>query len=629
MSTSLLLGWILLPPLAGAVLIALIHLLLIPVRPPRALYTFIALAGTGISALAALAVGYESLVHAQTPALSLFNWLDAGMFSVSMSLSADALTSAMLLFVAPVGFLIHVYATGYMRDETDYARFFALFNLFMFFMLLLILADNPVMMFVGWEGVGFCSYALISFYFEDRANVKAGSKAFILNRIGDFGFLSALMLLFVAIGEHGFTFAAIEMHLHEIPAAQLNLIAALLFVGAMGKSAQIPLYVWLPDAMAGPTPVSALIHAATMVTAGVYMVARFSPLYSMTEEIGLFIGYVGAFSALLAALIATRQNDIKKILAYSTMSQLGYMFMAAGLGGYSFAIFHVFTHAFFKALLFMGAGALIIAMHHEQDITKMGGLKKQMPLLFGMMLVATLAISAIPPFAGFFSKDAIMAHLFASGNYPIYLMALFTSALTAYYMFRLLFFVFFGRQQHAVHSVPASMLWPMGILAIFSLGAGFFNLGEFFGGTAPFSAWLGLSDTRFAVSHSSEMLLMTGNTLLIAAAIALAYRRYGAPDALRRDRSESFVAKVIAAKFYVDELYDRLFVRPLYRLSDFFDEQINHNAIDRNIHKAASGYLRVGEMLKFFHNGNVRYYALYMSMGVSALMLYLYIVLEV
>ena len=629
MSASVLLGFILLPPLAGALAIALTHLVLFPSRPPRWFYTLLALSGTGISALCALLAGLDNLLFGITHALALFTWLDAGSFSIGMHLRADALTSAMLLFVAPVGFLIHVYATGYMKDEPDYARFFALFNLFMFFMLLLILADNPIMMFIGWEGVGLCSYALISFYFEDRANVRAGNKAFILNRIGDFGFLSALMLLFVAIGGHGFSFGAIEAHLHEIPDAQLNLIAFLLFVGAMGKSAQIPLYVWLPDAMAGPTPVSALIHAATMVTAGVYMVARFAPLYTMTEEIGLFIGYIGALSALLAAVIATKQNDIKKILAYSTMSQLGYMFMAAGLGGYSYAIFHVFTHAFFKALLFMGAGAVIVALHHEQDITKMGGLRKQMPLLFGMMLAATLAISAIAPFAGFFSKDAIMAHLFASGNYGIYLIALWTSAMTAYYMFRLLFYVFYGKAQHEPHRVPASMLWPMGVLAFFSVTAGFFNLGEFFGGSAPFSAWLNLPDLHYAIPHSTELFLILGNTLLIVTAIVLAYMHYGAPTAPRRDETEGVLAKLIVRKFYVDELYERLFVRPLLRLSELLDHAVNHTVIDKNIHRLASAYVGMGERLKRFHNGNVRFYALYMSLGVSVLMLYLFIVLEV
>ena len=530
----------------------------------------------------------------------------------------------MLLFVAPVGFLIHVYATGYMRNDPGYARFFAWFNLFMFFMLLLILADNPVMMFVGWEGVGLCSYALIGFYFEERANVRAGNKAFILNRIGDFGFLSALMLLFVAIGSHGFTFEAIEAHLHEIPASMTALIAALLFVGAMGKSAQIPLYVWLPDAMAGPTPVSALIHAATMVTAGVYMVARFSPLYALSADVGLLIAYVGAFSALLAALIATRQNDIKKILAYSTMSQLGYMFMAAGLGGYSLAIFHVFTHAFFKALLFMGAGAVILAMHHEQDITKMGGLGKKMPLLFGMMLIATLALSAVPPFAGFISKDAIMGQLFASGHYGIYFIALVTSALTAFYMFRLLFYVFFGNEKHDVAAVPASMMLPMGVLAFFSVVAGAFNLPALLGGSEQFSHWLKLADARPHLAHSAEIMLIALNLLLTASAVTVAWLRYGAQNAARSDDNATPFMRAVAGKFYVDEAYAALFVRPLQRLSDRCDLSINTEAIDRNIHRVAAAYVALGNRMKVFHSGNIRHYALYMMVGVSLFLLYLY-----
>ena len=622
--TDSMLAWVLLPSLFSAAAIASVRIWFLNARIPQSFYTLTALLGPGISALFALIIAYHNFFDQTVLHTSLFQWLDIGDFTVALSLQADALTSAMLLFVAPVGFLIHIYAVGYMKNDDGYARFFAWFNLFMFFMLLLILADNPVVMFIGWEGVGLCSYALIGFYFKERENVRAGNKAFILNRIGDFGFLSALMLLFVAIGSHGFTFEAIESHLHEISSSQLILIAALLFVGAMGKSAQIPLYVWLPDAMAGPTPVSALIHAATMVTAGVYMVARFAPLYEITVDVGMFITYIGAFSALLAALIATRQNDIKKILAYSTMSQLGYMFMAAGLGGYSLAIFHVFSHAFFKALLFMGAGAVIIAMHHEQDITKMGGLKKRMPLLYAMMIIATLALSAVPPFAGFFSKDAIMAHLFASGSYAIFAIALATSGLTAFYMFRLIFYVFGGNASHNVAPVPRSMLWPMAVLAIFSIIAGLFNLPPLFGGSERFSAWLGLNDIRPHLAHTTEYMLIAVNLLVIAAAVTLAYLRYGATNAPRRDVSESTLARFIENRFYVDEIYIYLIVQPLQRLSALLDDKVSHDTIDRNIHRIATGYMKLGIRLKVFHNGNIRFYALYMMLGISLFFIYLY-----
>jgi len=627
--TDLLLGWILLAPLCSAAVIAAVRLGMAQNSVPRAFYTVAALMGPGLSAVGALIVAVSSFAQGHVAHATLFTWLDVGHFTVRAALQADALGSAMLLFVAPVGFLIHCYAVGYMKGEPGYARFFAWFNLFMFFMLLLVLADNPVLMFVGWEGVGLCSYALIGFYFGDRENVRAGNKAFILNRIGDFGFLSALMLLFVAVGEQGFTFAAIESGLSAIPAAQLELIALLLFVGAMGKSAQIPLYVWLPDAMAGPTPVSALIHAATMVTAGVYMVARFSPLYGMTENVGTFIAAVGAAGALFAAVIATRQNDIKKILAYSTMSQLGYMFMAAGLGAYSLALFHVFTHAFFKALLFMGAGAVIVALHHEQDITKMGGLRKKLPLLYGMMLVATLALAAVPPFAGFFSKDAVMSHLFASGHYGIYAIALITSAMTAFYMFRLIFYVFHGDADHATMPISRWMSVPMLLLAVGSVMAGLFNLPPLFGGAEPFSAWLALDAHRPHLAHGAEVMLITVNLLLIAAATLLAYRRYGAPGAARHDRSDTALARWIDNRFYVDELYAVLFVRPLQHLSLFLDAMLNHRVIDANIQRLARAYVQLGTALRTFHNGNIRLYALYMMGGITLMVAYLYLELGV
>lgn len=594
---------------------------------PRYVYTIFALGGPAISALSALILAYVSFTYNEVITSNIFTWIDVENFKVNLSLQADTLGSMMLSFVAPIGFLIHIYATGYMKDDSAYARFFALFNIFLFSMILLILADNPIMMFVGWEGVGVTSYALIAFYFESEENMNAGNKAFILNRIGDFGFLSALMLLFVYIGEYGFTFEAIFAHLHLLTHAQINLIAFLLFVGAMGKSAQIPLYVWLPDAMAGPTPVSALIHAATMVTAGVYMVARFAELYNLSD-VGLFISYIGAFSALLAALIATRQYDIKKILAYSTMSQLGYMFMAAGIGSYSYALFHVFTHAFFKAMLFMGAGAVIVALHHEQDIRNMRGLKEKIPLVFIMMLIGSLSISAIAPFAGFFSKDAIMAQLFASQNYFIYFIALFTSALTAFYMFRMIFWVFYGKneKEHHIQVLPSSMIMPMLILTLGTIVAGFFNIPSIFHGGEKFSEWLSLSDIHHHLTHVTEYLLMGINFIIIVGAIAYAYRLY-AKESIHEDNSSTLM-QLITHKFYVDELYDRIIVKPLYKLSQFFDVKIDKHLIDRAINQMSASYIILSLYVKNIQNAQLQYYLFYIMGGISALLIYLNFILE-
>ena len=439
-------------PFLSALLLAIVYLS--DTKANR--YTFYTIVGVGapaIMTILSLIVGYQLLNGSDTIHNTLFQWIDIGDFNISIAFMADRLSVVMISFITFIGTLIHIYAAGYMKEDEAYGKFFAYFNLFMGSMLLLVLADNPIMMFVGWELVGLSSYLLIGFYHQESANITAANKAFILNRVGDFGFIMALSLLFVNVGDGGFTFEAIAANISTIDPEMLSLIGLLLFVGAMGKSAQIPLYVWLPDAMAGPTPVSALIHAATMVTAGVYMVARYSFLYVEIPDVGLFIASIGAASALFAAIIASYQSDIKKILAYSTMSQLGYMFMAVGLGAYSAGIFHVFTHAFFKALLFMGAGAVIIALHHEQNIFKMGGLKKHLKLVYITMFIATLAISGIPPFAGFFSKDAILVTAFASEHYVIWGVGTLTAMLTAFYMFRMLFTVFIRSRKRIMRCI--------------------------------------------------------------------------------------------------------------------------------------------------------------------------------
>ncbi|MBL0721542.1 MAG: NADH-quinone oxidoreductase subunit L [Sulfurovum sp.] len=459
---------------------------------------------------------------------TLFNWISIGDLNINVSFMADRLTAVMLVFITSIGTLIHIYAVGYMHKDHGFGKFFSYFNLFMGSMLLLVLADNPIIMFIGWELVGLSSYLLISFYYKDRENVKAGNKAFILNRIGDFGFIMGISILFISLGDSGFTFEAIERNILLIDNDTLTIIGLLLFVGAMGKSAQIPLYVWLPDAMAGPTPVSALIHAATMVTAGVYMVARFSFIYNEIPDVGEFIAIIGASSALFAAIIASFQTDIKKILAYSTMSQLGYMFIAVGLGAYSSGIFHVFTHAFFKALLFMGAGAVIIALNHEQNIFKMGGLKKDLGIVFITMFIATLAISGIPPFAGFFSKDSIILTAFASEHYIIWAMATVTAFLTAYYMFRLIFVVFYApaKESKILEPLPFSMTMPLIILAIGSATVGFLGLPEAYGGDNIFASFIALSARTYHLTHDIEYFLGSINILGALIAILIAYKLF-------------------------------------------------------------------------------------------------------
>ncbi len=529
----------------------------------------------------------------------------------------------MLSFITFVGTVIHVYAVGYMKGDPGFGKFMSYFNLFMGSMLLLILADNPIIMFIGWELVGLCSYLLIGFYYKDPANVKAANKAFILNRIGDFGFIMALALLFLALEGNGYTFAAIEANLSLVDLSLLPLIGILLFVGAMGKSAQIPLYVWLPDAMAGPTPVSALIHAATMVTAGVYMVARFAFLYNEIPQVGEFIAIIGAATALFAALIAIYQDDIKKILAYSTMSQLGYMFMAVGLGAYSSGIFHVFTHAFFKALLFMGAGAVIIALHHEQNIFKMGGLRKHLKLVYITMFIGTLAISGIPPFAGFFSKDAILAAAFASEHYVIWGVGTVTALLTAFYMFRMLFIVFFanGDNETKLEPLPKTITYPLVILAFGSATVGFLGVNEAYGGHNLFSTFIALPDMDLHLSHSSEYMLGALNVLMGLIGMGLAYKLFAVNPT--EPTGDSLWQRLVINKFYIDEIYEMVFVQPLLLMSVFFDKVIDQKVFDGLINSTVYGYRYAGSLFAQLQNGKVRYYALYIMVGVAMTSLFM------
>src|SRR5512145_1746178 len=472
----------------------------------------------------------------------LYTWIELGSLKADMAFMADPLTAVMILVVTGVGGLIHIYATGYMHEDNAFWRFFAYLNLFTAAMLTLVMGDNLLLMFVGWEGVGLCSYALIGFWYQDHNNARAGNKAFIVNRVGDFGFVLGIFLLFWSLDAQGhgtLTFremikwapALKDMMIWGMPVATVATL--FLFIGATGKSAQIPLFVWLPDAMAGPTPVSALIHAATMVTAGVYMTARMNIFFSMAPATLNLIAIVGVATALVAATIALTQNYIKKVLAYSTVSQLGYMFIGIGVGGYAAAIFHLMTHAFFKACLFLGAGSVIHAMHHEQDMRKMGGLKQYMPLTFATFFISVLAIAGFPPLAGFFSKDEILWLAFSGHHQVIWFLALCGAGMTAFYMFRQLFLTFYGesRADHHtkehLHESPSVMTMPLVVLAAGALVAGWIGLPAVFGGS-QFAHWLEpvIAQGEHHGSHAAEMGLMGLSIAVAAAGVILAYLMY-------------------------------------------------------------------------------------------------------
>ena len=626
MNTSLLI-WIILAPLLGSILNGGLYFYHIKRRPiPELLFSLIGTITPLISFIITLILFLQMYSEQIIFKQHIFTWLNVDKLNIEMALLGDNLSIFMSMFVTFVGWLIHIYAIGYMREDEGFGKFFAYFNLFLASMLILVLADNPIILFIGWEGVGVCSYLLIKFYYGNKENVIAANKAFIANRVGDFGFLLGVVTLFFALGEVDLSFNTIQENIVNVPNSLLIVVGFLLFVGAMGKSAQIPLYVWLPDAMAGPTPISALIHAATMVTAGVYMVARFHFLYSGIEEIGLFIAYIGAFSALLAAIIATRQTDIKKILAYSTMSQLGYMFIAVGLGFYSTGLFHVFTHAFFKAMLFMGAGGIIIALHHEQNIFKIGQHRANLPIIGTTFLIGVIAISGIPPFSGFFSKDAILAAAFQEGQYLIWAIAMFTAFLTAYYMFRMYFIVFVAPNHHHQEYVYTSktITIPLLILAIGAIGAGFLNLPTIFGGHHLVDTWLGsLNSKHIHMDHLTEYVLMALSIIVAATGIMAAYSKYARFDLSKPEEEIGFIGK----KFYVDEIYDSIFVQPTKALSTFIDKIVDDKIIDAFIMNSSTAFINIGKKVAMIQNANVRFYAVFMLLGMTAVFIYLYITL--
>jgi NADH-quinone oxidoreductase subunit L len=568
----------------------------------------------------------------------VYEWIAVGSLRFDVAFTLDPLSAVMMLVVTGVGFLIHVYSTGYMAEDPDYARYFAYLNLFTFAMLLLVLADNLVLLFVGWEGVGLCSYLLIGFWYTDPANADAGRKAFVFNRIGDAGFLLGIFLLFWSVGAvgHDLSFRSIAAAAAGLDPALVTAIALLLFIGATGKSAQLPLYVWLPDAMAGPTPVSALIHAATMVTAGVYMIARLNALYVLSPAALGVVAVVGALTAVFAATIGLVQNDIKKVLAYSTISQLGYMFLALGVGAFSAAIFHLMTHAFFKALLFLGAGSVIHGMGGEQDIRKMGGLGRHMPATYRTFLIATLAIAGIPGFSGFFSKDQILFNAFAGPHGSPWLWALgaLGAGLTAFYMTRLLALTFWGecragdKVRHHIHESPPSMTVPLVVLAILSIVGGYVGLPAGWAWGDRFAAFLApvLGGEHGGHEHALalEYTLMAVSVAVAAAGIAIAYLMYVArPELPERLRERAAgLHRLLLNKYFVDEIYDQSVVRPTLGFSSWLWRIFDAGVIDGLVNGTAGALTASGRLWRRVQDGNVQHYALSFLVGVAAILAY-------
>jgi NADH-quinone oxidoreductase subunit L len=562
----------------------------------------------------------------------LFSWINSDTLKIPFEFLVDPLSSWFLLIITGIGFLIHIYSMGYMHDDEGFSRFFTYLNLFIFFMLLLVLGNNYLIMFVGWEGVGLCSYLLIGFWFKNTAYNNAAKKAFIMNRVGDLGFLMGIILIFVTFGsisyDQVFSIASSGNH------ATVTIIALLLFIGAMGKSAQLPLYTWLPDAMAGPTPVSALIHAATMVTAGIYMIVRSNVFYSMSDEASHIVAIVGVATALFAATIGLFQNDIKKVLAYSTVSQLGLMFLGLGVGAYSSSVFHVTTHAFFKALLFLGAGSVIHAMGGEQDMRKMGGLWKHLPITGKVMAIGTLAISGFPLLSGFFSKDEILAHTYEHSK-ALWFFGMITSILTAFYMFRLLFLTFFGNfrgtheQEHHLHESPKSMTFPLIVLAILSIAGGVLGLPEFWGMTNWMHHHLDsiiVHKNPSVLNHEKEWILMGLATAAALATIFFAYMVYMKnrilPEA--NDSKLTGIKKLIYNKYYIDEIYEALIRKPLDALSEVF-KYIDTKVIDSVVDGVGTTVTGMSSLVRKVQTGHIGFYIFGMVLGIIAILFYTFI----
>ena len=585
------------------------------------------------SIIAFVAINNDSTATLEEEEGVLYEWISGGIFKVDIGFHVDALTTVMLLVITGVGFLIHVYSIGYMHGDAGYTRYFAYLNLFVFAMLILVLGNNYLMMFVGWEGVGLCSYLLIGFWYEKQSATDAGKKAFIVNRIGDFGFLLGMFTLFAVFNSLDFTsiFSQAEAKSEEVIFGVNGIVLAtmLLFVGAIGKSAQIPLYVWLPDAMEGPTPVSALIHAATMVTAGVYMIARSAVLYNIAHT-GQVVAWIGVLTALFAAIIALKQNDIKRILAYSTVSQLGYMFVGVGIGAYASGIFHLVTHAFFKGLMFLTAGSVMHAMANELDMRKMGGLRSKMPITHWTFLVGAFAIAGAPFLSGFWSKDEILHSAWASSK-AIYIIGIVTAFLTAFYMFRLIFVTFYGKSRvepevaSHVHESPAVMWLPLVILAIPSALIGLLI------GLGGHESWFhhftknvftfGNGEEGHGKELGSAIPFMIVSSIVGLLGIAFAWTRY--KDRVPSDEPANALQRVVANKFYVDEIYNTFIVQPIRNASHFLLWKLFDTGIIDGIVNGVAALIRViGGMFRRLQTGVVQAYIVSMVIGIVLFLAY-------
>lgn len=602
----------------------------------------------GIIACSMMALSFISAVFFYIELLSLpasdrsltfelFNWIQVGSFSAPMAFTIDPLSMVMTLIITGVGFLIHLFSVGYMSHDERPAKYFSYLNLFIFNMLLLVLGNNLLVMFVGWEGVGLCSYLLIGFWFSDPEKAAAGMKAFITNRIGDAGFLLGIFTIFGTFGT--VSFGEIAMNIPTEPStlwtSPITLACLFLFVGAMGKSAQIPLYVWLPDAMAGPTPVSALIHAATMVTAGVYMIIRLNPLFLAAPNAMLVVASVGAVTALLAATIGLVQNDIKKVLAYSTVSQLGYMFLAVGVGAFGAGLAHLMTHAFFKALMFLGSGSVIHAMHEEQDMRKMGGLAKHMPITHWTFVMGWLAIIGAPFFSGFFSKDEILWMAFHSprGNVYLWITGTVAAVFTAFYMTRLMALTFWGKSRVPTdvhpHESPLTMTIPLMVLAFLSVFAGWLcvphGLGSVLGHMHnQLDLWIEPLMAKMEMPHGAndtviEFSLMGLTLLLVAVSSYLAYAFYVLHPNIPKQNAEKFsgLYRLLYNKYWVDEAYFKVLINPLIKGSRFLWAQLDVNVIDRVTYQVSDMVKNAGGGLRMLQSGNLQIYGLYILIGLS------------
>ena len=568
-------------------------------------------------------------------AVHLWGWIEAGKFHTEFGLRLDALSGVMVMIVTGVGALIHLYSVGYMAHDEDFARFFTYMNLFAFSMLILILADNLLMMFVGWEGVGLCSYLLIAFWYTNPQYAYNGRKAFVVNRIGDAGFLLGMFTIVATLGAHGIwtlDFVELRQHAALLGGAAATAAGCLLFIGATGKSAQIPLYIWLPDAMVGPTPVSALIHAATMVTAGVYMIARLGFIYTMAPSALDLVATIGAVTAVFAATIAIVQPDIKKVLAYSTISQLGYMFLGVGSGAYASGIFHVMTHAFFKGLLFLCAGSVIHALGGEQNMNKMGGLRRKLPITFWTMFIATLAIAAVPPFSGYFSKDLILEAAYDSGHSWLWFLGVITAGLTSFYMFRLIFMTFFGEsrvdseKEHHLHESPAAMTIPLIVLAILATVGGWVNLPDGLLWGNAFVRFLAPAVGAFKpIVEASPASLSLVASIASALGIALAYLFYlrlpGIPMLLAWRLQDLY--NLLLNKYYIDQLYNFIVTRPLFWVSsNVLNRAIDSFAIDGAADGAGLAVQTSGQIARRAETGNVQHYAFVYLLGALGVVAY-------